>query len=794
MEIKDYLTMARRWAWLLVTGLILGAVGGFLGSIFQTPVYQASTRVLVLRASQADKNTDTYLSDQQLVQTYIQLLTTRPVLEGASNLLGYSVSPSQITVGQISTMQAIKLTVEDADPQRAADIANTLVQVLIQQNEAIQTGRYTLTEQSIQAQITQVENQIAQMGTEIENVSTETVQQQLMQVEAQIATMQAEVTQLENDIRALTPSTTTNEQQFLTNEQQTLLSEKEARLNQIKPVLSLSQQIYTDLVVLGKPSQTEDGTSRLSQLQTTLKLYQEIYINLLNNLEAIRLARLQNTPNVVSIEAAIVPVKPVRPKPVTNTGLAAVVGLMLAGGVAFLIEYLDDTVRTPEDVERILKLPIIGYIGDISISKGEAVDMHVLKHPRSPVSEAFRSLRTNLEFTNVDRSLNKILVASSGPGEGKSTIASNLAAIIAQGGKRVLLIDADMRRPRIHSIFEISNRVGLSTLFRGNMTVRSAMRPVGGMNNIFIIPSGSPPPNPTELLSSARMDQILLEASREVDVVIIDSPPSIVADYQVLSTKVDGVLLVIQPGNTHAEAASAMLEQLGRVNSYTLGVVLNKIPRNSHFYGGYHYYSGYSKNGGYYYQAEGPAQPQAPAEDQPVRPLPPTEPYQPYPARSITHTDAFPVELIQPEEVQPIKPHPKIEIRTEDAQPVMSQPKVEVRTEESQPARPQPKVEVQPVEPLPKVEPQPVEFPKPQRDVLAEMYNAMQSQARVNMAMPSQDIPASREVPTQPGQPKKDFLPGVTPKYSIGKYQLDYTFTENEFGKDDEYQIDHTGD
>jgi succinoglycan biosynthesis transport protein ExoP len=628
MELKDYLSLARRWAWLLATGLVLGALGGMLGSVFQTPVYQASTRLLVMRAPQ-EKSTDyTYLSDQQLVQTYIQLLTTRPVLDGASAILGFVVNIGQITVQQTRDTQAIQLTVEDQDPQRAANIANILVQVLINQNEVIQAGRYALTEQSIQAQITQIENQISAMGTEIDAVSAETVIQQQKQVEAQIATLQAEVTQLQNDIRLLSSPTT--------NEQQLLLSEKQARLDQIQPVLALYQQIYSDLVVLGKPANSGNDTTRLAQLQTTLQLYQQIYINLLNNLEAIRLARLQNTPNVVQIEAAIVPARPVRPRPVTNTGLGAVVGLLLAGGIAFLIEYLDDTIRTSEDIERILKLPVIGYIGDINVGQNEVVDLHVLKHPRSPVSEAFRSLRTNLEFTNVDRALNKILVTSSGPSEGKTMIAVNLAAIIAQGGKRVLLIDADMRRPRIHSIFGISNRVGLSTLFRGNMTARSVMRAVDDLENVFIITSGSLPPNPTELLASAKMDYILQEASRDVDMIIVDSPPSIVADYQVLATKLDGVLLVVQPGVTHADAASAMLEQLERVNAHTLGIVLNKIPRNSYYYGGYHHYYYPHKYGEYYQQEEG-AQPQLQAANQPVKLLPQTE--------------AQPVEIYMPQDV-----------------------------------------------------------------------------------------------------------------------------------------------
>lgn len=586
--------MIRRWAWLLVLGSCLGAVAGFLTSMFQTPIYEATTRIMVIRAPQEKSSDYTYLSDQQLLQTYIQLLTTRPVIEGASTKLGFTVDRDQISVQQIQDTQAIRLSVRDTSAQHASDTANVLIQVLTEQNETIQSGRYSLTEQSIQTQIEQIEEQIAELRSEINAISVETVQEQQKKVEAQIAALTSEVTQLQVDIQQLSTPT------VIGLSQQTLLAEKQERLNQIQPILTLYQQLYMDLVVLGKPVSAEDGTTPLSQMQSTLQLYQQIYINLLNNLEEIRLARLQNTPNIVQIEAATPPASPVQPRPMQNTGLSAFAGLLLAGAIAYLIEYIDDRIRTPEEIGRLLKLPVIGYIGDMrNIEKGTK-DVHVVHYPRSPVAEAFRSLRTNLEFANVDNTVTKLLITSPSPGEGKTTVSTNLAAIIAQGGKRVLLIDADLRKPRLHSIFGISNRVGLTTLFRGQIPLKSVMRPVEGADGLYILTSGKLPPNPSELLASAKMDHILLEASREVEVIILDSPPSLVSDFQVLAAKVDGVFLVVQPGFTHAGAALSTQEQLNRVNAKILGIVLNKIPNSSN----YHYYYPYKYNRDYYQQNE----------------------------------------------------------------------------------------------------------------------------------------------------------------------------------------------
>jgi len=592
MELKQYLTLFRRWGWLLIGGLVLGALSGYIWSLYQRPVYEASTRILVTRAPQNTTSDMTnYLTDQQLTQTYVQLLTTQPVIDAVSLKLGSVIDPLQINVKPVINTQIIQLTFDDNDPQRAATVANTLVEVLIDQNENLQSGRYTTTEASLQAQIKEIQGQIDSLQSQIDNASTQAVQDQLAEVQTQIANLQVEVSGLQQDIQSRTsvvPSATPQPQD------QAKISDDKARLSQIQPILNLYQQIYTNLVVLGQPmnsGSTSSGT-RLSQLQTTLGLYQQIYVNLLNNLETVQLARLQNTPNVVQIEPAIIPDKPIRPRPLLYTVLASVIGLMLMAAIAFLIEYLDDTLKTPEDIERRLGLSVIGFVTNIEYSVKDKKEVYVLEQPRSPVSEAFRLLRTNLEFSGIDKPLRTILVTSAGPCEGKTTVSVNLAASIAQGGKSVILLDTDLRRPQIHTFFNLPNHAGFSDLFRnGSLSIKMVGHDFGSLKDAVVITSGNPPSNPTELLGSERMNQLLNSLKTAADVVVMDSPPSMVADAQILSAKVDGVILVVYPSHTQVDAALATVEQMKRTGARILGVVLNRIPQNdSYYYTGYHYY------------------------------------------------------------------------------------------------------------------------------------------------------------------------------------------------------------
>jgi len=596
MEIAHYVSIARRWAWLLILGLILGMAVGYGLAMLQTPIYQASTRVVVSRASMQSASGassgsgnlyDFFLSDQILIQTYVELLKASSIFDHVSQILNYPVSPAQVQAEQVKDTRIISIIAEDPNPQHAAEIANAVVTALIAQNEELEAGRYKASDESLQIQIKQVEDQMAKYQT----LSGVTVDEQIAEVKKQMEPLQAEVTQLQKDIAILSPPWSA--------ERKSKITELQARLDQIQPLLTLYQEMYTNLTVFGNAGSSKSGSSNATtNAEKTLSLYQQIYLNLINTREAIRLARMQNTQSVNQIEPAAVPSVPVRPQPFNNAMLAGVIGLMLASGGVFLIEYLDDTLKSPEDVERALEVPTIGFIADIAQENDQVNEViYVSTQPRSPVSEAFRSLRTNLEFAAVDKPLRTILVTSAEAGDGKSTVSANLAAIFAQGGKRVLLMDCDLRRPHVHRFTGLQNRVGLTDLFRDNLGVNDVISAWSGADaaiTISVITSGILPPNPAELLGSKKMDHILAELISLVDVVVLDSPPSMVADAQVLAAKADCVLLVVQPGKTHAGAARATREQLIRAGANIIGSVLNRIPRTrGYYYGGYRYYSPY---------------------------------------------------------------------------------------------------------------------------------------------------------------------------------------------------------
>ncbi len=220
------------------------------------------------------------------------------------------------------------------------------------------------------------------------------------------------------------------------------------------------------------------------------------------------------------------------------------------------------------------------------------VDYHglVLDHPRSQVAEAYRNLRTNIQFYNVGEPMRRLLVTSAGPDEGKSTTSANLAITFAQANQRVVLIDADLRRPSLHRMFELSNLVGLTDVMVGSVDLQEVLLPTA-QNGLSVLPTGPIPPNPAEMLGSPRMSELLDQLNQLADFIIIDAPPILaVTDAAVLSSLVDGVILVAASGEVKRDMAQQAVSRLEAVKARMLGVVLNGVEDESSGYYSYYYY------------------------------------------------------------------------------------------------------------------------------------------------------------------------------------------------------------
>jgi tyrosine-protein kinase len=284
------------------------------------------------------------------------------------------------------------------------------------------------------------------------------------------------------------------------------------------------------------------------------------------------------------------PVAPVSPKPVRNIALGAVLGLLLGLGAALVRETLDKTVKTQDDVKAVTDTPILGTI----MHDPDAVKRPLIVEvdPRSPRAEAFRSLRTNLQFIDAANHPRTLVVTSSLAGEGKSTMSANLALTMAQGGSRVCLVEADLRRPKVLDYLGLEGAVGLTDALIGRAEVFDVVQPYGG-TNLWVLGAGPIPPNPSELLGSTSMRSLLTHLTSRFDYVVIDSPPTLpVTDAVVLSSLVDGVIVVVGSGLVQRGQLTHALESLESVAGRVLGLVLNRVPsKSAGSYGSYGTYS-----------------------------------------------------------------------------------------------------------------------------------------------------------------------------------------------------------
>lgn len=293
--------------------------------------------------------------------------------------------------------------------------------------------------------------------------------------------------------------------------------------------------------------------------------------------------------NVWVVKKAQVPEKPATPKKTRNILLGLVLGLFGGIGCAFFIEYLDNTVKSSEEVERRFRVPVLGIVGQID-EKNKNIESIIIEDPRSPTAECYKSIRSSLMLSSPEHPPKSLLITSVEPQEGKTSTSLNIARTLAQTGNKVLLLDCDMRKPRLHAILGISNRVGLSSFLSGN-TDKEIVAKLEE-NNLTVIPSGPIPPNPSELLGSERMANLLQGLAKKFDYIILDTPPVMsVTDSQVLSHLVAGVVMVTRAGKTNYEMLGKGLKMLQSIHAPLLGIVINGMSKKvsgDYYYGGYY--------------------------------------------------------------------------------------------------------------------------------------------------------------------------------------------------------------
>lgn len=372
-----------------------------------------------------------------------------------------------------------------------------------------------------------------------------------------------------------------------TGQRQDFIREQLSSLEvQIQETQDRIDELQANLGLLTSASQIAAAEAEIDQLAQKLNDLRGNYATLLSNSQ-------QGALNILTVvEPANLPTREVGTNKAMIIGLAGAVGLVLAIGAAYILEYLDRSIKTTDDVERVLNYPVIGYLSMVSENGNSAT--YVASHPNSLVAESFRLLQSNLEFFQAYNAAKLILVTSPMQGNGKTTIAVNLALSLALSGQKTIIVDSDLRRPAVHTALKISKAPGLADVIRNERELSAARRNLKS-RGIEVLTAGNIPQNITEVIGSKRIAAVLGNLRDDFDVVIVDAPPLVISDAYNLAAKVDGVILVLEPGQTEEDQAKVIKEQLNRAGARVIGVVFNKVStENAKSYGDHQYMSMYA--------------------------------------------------------------------------------------------------------------------------------------------------------------------------------------------------------
>src|SRR5688572_3275406 len=511
MEMRNVMnSILRRW-WLLVVLTAIGAILGYAISRAQTPVYHASTTVLVGESitSSSVGRVDIQISEA-LIQTYAEIARRQPIMQGVVTTLNLNESwqdlSKRVSVTPIESTQLIEIGVEANSPEQARIVADEIVnQLILLSPSSFENPDNQLTTSFNREQIINLQERIVagqQRLSEIDSAINNSVS------EVELTALQQEKTALEGFIIEW-------------------------------------ERNYTQLLTLTEPRRDPTQLSVVEPAHSSNRM--------------------------------------IRPRILLNTVLGGAIGMILALGLIFLLDFLDDTYRSLKDFPRPEDVNILGSIRKI---RGQKLSDKIIAHlePHSPITESYRIIRSRLPFKRGDNLARSIMVTSSMPEEGKSVTAANLAVVFAQANYKTVLVDADLRHPVLHKAFNVKNEAGLGDMLSSRgMRIEDCIKNTS-VNNLQILTSGEPLPDPSSQLGSERMEQILRDLKKIADIVIFDTPPALVfADAITLSSRIDGIIMVIRAGKSTRGAVNQTLLDLQNANANLLGSIFNQSPKGDTF-------------------------------------------------------------------------------------------------------------------------------------------------------------------------------------------------------------------
>jgi capsular exopolysaccharide synthesis family protein len=594
-----------------------------------------------------------------------QLSTVDPAQEAA--LMGFVQGGMRLSI--VPKTRIIEIRFANPDPQMAAKVVNTIVNVYVEQNfktkfdSAMQTSDWLskqLTDLQLKVETSQeklvryqrehgilgmdekqniVTAKLDELNRELTNAEADRIQKEAryrlslsgnpeLISSSESNTLLGKLRQQESELR-----TQIAQAEVQLGPQHPRIRELNNQLSQVQSSLhteidKLAGRIKADYqtaaqresMLHGAMESQKQQANRLNEsaieyslLKRDVDTNRQLYEGLLQKLKEASVSAGLKSSNIRIVDVARVPLAPSKPDKRRNVMLALAMGLVGGVVLAFLLEAVDNTVRTPEQAQAITTLPSLGIIPATSnmllrsreqraltekSGPKEGIELVTYRRPKSDVSESYRALRTAILLSATGAPPKVMLMTSALPEEGKTTTSVNTAVVLAQKGARVLLVDADLRRPSIHKVFNMKTNAGLSTLLTGSSNFENTLMHVPQLPNLFLLPAGPPPPHPAELLGSNLMKQYIEQWRNEYDHIIFDTPPALsVTDSILLSVDMDCVVLVVRSGSTTKAALRRTRELLEQVNARVLGVVVNAVDVNSPDY--YHYYYYGSKHGGY---------------------------------------------------------------------------------------------------------------------------------------------------------------------------------------------------